>query len=183
MGLFNFFKKKSQVENSFEGEQGLFIDHRDNNEYRWLRIKDKLWMIDNLRYLGDSGVTPYEKKKSNIANFGYLYTRTAAVECCPDGWEIPTYEDFESLIEDYGYHELFDDKFLNFKLGGRYWDDGESHEYTSINSNAYYWSSTVEENYVYYLQVFGPSSVKINYTWDRFLKERMACSVRCVRNA
>ena len=119
----------------------VFTDSRDGNVYRYVTIGNQIWMADNLAYLPSvnpstegSVNTPlyyvlgYEgsdvsaaKSEDNYSLYGVLYNWTAANSCCPDGWHLPTdneWEDMEnSIIEDQG---PFKQGFYDW---GSYWND------------------------------------------------------------
>lgn len=99
-----------------------FVDTRDGNEYGAVQVENLIWMTDNLRY-ADSVATPalvgnkacIEIDGGTKCSLGVLYTYSAAVgnsECatttcfesygalqgiCPDGWRLPTRNDWLTL--------------------------------------------------------------------------------------
>ena len=56
------------------------------------------WMAKNLNYETESGSFCYDDDDKNCTKYGRLYTRAAADEACPDGWHLPTQDEFEKLI-------------------------------------------------------------------------------------
>lgn len=90
-------------------ETGTFTDPRDGVEYKWVRSGDLDWMAENLRAEADSGVwrvyvdnyqTDEEKKmqeEQNFNKYGYWYDYKAALSAVPDGWRLPTDEDWQKL--------------------------------------------------------------------------------------
>jgi len=116
------FKAEGE-EDDFEGESGTFVDSRDGHEYDWVKIGDQIWMAENLAYLpevnsvdegsedtdgsgkyyyvyGYNGNSVEEAKETeNYKTYGVLYNWNAACESCPDGWHLPSDEEWDILFE------------------------------------------------------------------------------------
>lgn len=82
---------------SIEGNSGTFVDERDGYEYKWIRIGDKIWMAENLAYRAASGCWAYDNDKSNVKEYGYLYNWETALKVCPNGWHLPSEEEWMNL--------------------------------------------------------------------------------------
>jgi uncharacterized protein (TIGR02145 family) len=98
---------------------GVFIDTRDNNEYSWVQIGDQIWMVENLAYLpevnapddisdsiGDTRYYVYgydgvevdsAKSHLNYITHGVLYNWYAAKNAAPNGWHLPTDDEWKKL--------------------------------------------------------------------------------------
>jgi uncharacterized protein (TIGR02145 family) len=124
---------------------GFMVDPRDGHKYRTMKIAGLNWMAENLAYNGDGEGTLYHDDKSYglyYATIGYsvdkgapdsndgewtVYTWSgngmfvyALRTGCPDGWRLPTREDFARLIEitsENDYEQLLSEKKWNLRLG------------------------------------------------------------------
>ena len=76
----------------------VFRDIRDGQVYKMVTIDDQVWMAKNLNY-EMAGSYCYNNNASNCMRYGRLYTWEAAMNACPDGWHLPTYDELVSLIE------------------------------------------------------------------------------------
>ena len=90
------------------------VDARDNNVYKTVFINEKRVMAENLRYvdsvhnehLKNSNLYCKDDKLENCAIAGGLYTWTAAMEICPEGWHIPSIEEWEELLSGIEFYSL-----------------------------------------------------------------------------
>ena len=121
-----------------------FCDTRDGRPYKYVDVIAKndsgnvvyseTWMAENLNYAnteeGESDC--YGGISSNCDTDGRLYTWNAALSYCPDGWELPTkqqYSDLFDAAEKYGISY----SFLAQKAGYKGVKDGWSgRERTSL---------------------------------------------------
>ena len=192
-----------------EIEYGVFVDDRDGQVYRSVKIGEQVWMAENLNYAVDSSYC-YEDSLENCQKYGRLYaTRDIAKSACPAGWRLPDNSEFKSLIASADGRDLAsgDDnmagKALKSKSGWRNMNNGNDGNgtdswgfsalpagYKTVSSffnmklSAKFWSSTGQKGDDYYLNITYSSDegslwVSIFSAQDNLSD---SYSVRCVRD-
>lgn len=142
-----FASPKSAVKNEVK-------DARDKQVYRTVAIGGKTWIGDNMNFLTKESFC-YRDSEDNCVAYGRLYTWEDAKTACPEGFRLPTHEDFESLWTaagadfnagyliktDYGWKGGTDGndslKFGAMAAGNRF-DDGT---YGNLEKFAFFWTS------------------------------------------
>lgn len=77
---------------------GSLTDSRDDHVYKIVTIGTQTWMADNLKYKGTSTSYCYDNEESNCEKYGRMYSQSEARTICPEGWHLPTAEDYMDLF-------------------------------------------------------------------------------------
>lgn len=131
-----------------------YKDPRDKQKYRTIKVGSRLWLADNLNYKMD-GSFCYKDDESQCMAYGRLYTWDAAINACPQGFHLPTDDDFQSLWQAagadfnaayllkaaYGWSGETNGsdtlKFSAMPAGNRFDDE----TYGNLSKFAFFWSS------------------------------------------
>lgn len=178
----------------FSDNSGVFIDSRDKQLYKWVKMKDgKIWMAENLNY-DTSDSYCYDDKKKNCTHYGQLYKLNSAIKACPPGWRLPSNEEWKQLILLYGcyfdwdagnwkgigetnksYDSLTSEGFSALHGGKR----GTFGEYKNLGESNCFWSSTNYDTDNFYSYRFSKSFrrvIRYNSNKDN------AMSCRCIKD-
>jgi uncharacterized protein (TIGR02145 family) len=90
----------------YSQEKGSFTDARDGKVYTTVKIDDQVWMGENLAFKTESGSYVYDNIEDYVKTHGYLYSWEAATKACPDGWHLPSMQDFWFLSNYLGGDEV-----------------------------------------------------------------------------
>jgi len=196
------------------------MDKRDGNLYPTVLIGDQCWIAWNLnagRQVNDMRQynnryiekTCYNNMPENCNIYGGLYTWHEAMgypeqteesrDICPEGWHVPTKQEWEELVNHLGEK----DAGQQMKVTAQHepsWDGNNTSGFTALPAgNAYeekfgrqhmfalFWSATpADENYAWFSQLDNfwypaPPKYKELYIGNYFLKTN-GFSVRCLRD-
>jgi uncharacterized protein (TIGR02145 family) len=92
---------------------GTFTDDRDGKTYPWVEMGNQIWMAENLSYIpyvsshtDDDGIFVYNYKGTSVIEaksttefntYGCLYSFEVSLNVCPDGWHLPSQEEWDEL--------------------------------------------------------------------------------------
>ena len=94
-----FFSSESASKNEQEK-----LKDTDGNIYKFVKIGEQVWMAENLRVTKDregNSIQSYcfDDNESNCAELGRLYTWEVALKVSPEGWHLPSNEEWTALID------------------------------------------------------------------------------------
>ncbi len=185
--------------NDLVKDTGTFLDVRDNQTYRWVQIGGQVWMAQNLNYKVPKSSWCYLNDSIFCLEYGRLYNWSSANSVCPQGWHLPSNEEWTKLTNVLGsqagdmlkendtLHWLPPNDgatvgyaFFNARAAGSRCDlDLGTKSYADIKKFAMYWSSTkkssqkAQSRFLYYR--YDNLSIKENSIYYGF-------SVRCIKN-
>jgi uncharacterized protein (TIGR02145 family) len=162
-------------------QSNIFVDSRDGKVYPVIQVGTQLWMAQNLDYAAPSGSAFYNNQQSNEAQYGRLYTVSAASTNITPGWRLPNQNDWNNLFNAFGdqaYADLLVGGSSNFnaQLGGYIDNNGLSSQLTTLGC---YWTQTGQGSNNVYAQ-FSSRSLSVS-TAGSFPNNYML-SVRYVRD-
>jgi len=95
------------VNNSFSD---TLTDSRDGKTYKTVGIGAQIWMAENLNYKVTGSVC-YDNLESNCKSYGRLYNWQAAMKACPDGWHLPSNDEWQDILDFAGGDDVVRSKF------------------------------------------------------------------------
>lgn len=193
------------------------VQDMDGNEYHWVRIGNLDWMTDNLRcgtpFYEDAYNDKWGRRSLSLPNsmetskliydnFGNYYSWQEAMDNAPEGWRLPTDDDWKNLERALGMRQADIDKEgwrsgcsylmtqdgegsqLNMRYGGSVYFLGYSLSINHYYDFGYYWSATstsINGEPAAYARMITPSRNAVNRL--QVMQEEHFMSVRYVRDA
>jgi uncharacterized protein (TIGR02145 family) len=141
-----------------EADSTLLVDKRDGQVYRTVKIGEQVWMAENLNYQGDFTSYCYENDDENCEKYGRMYSPDDAKTACPEGWRLPSAQDFVDLENNTGkdmsalrttdgWESGNGSDLYGFSLypAGRYSIIGNTLKFVQMGVAAYLWTDTESE--------------------------------------
>ncbi|MCD6332296.1 MAG: hypothetical protein J7L89_03390 [Bacteroidales bacterium] len=187
-------------------QSGTLQDIRDSRTYQTIQIGDQVWMSENLNF-PVTGSWAFENQASYPADYGRLYTYEAAAASCPDGWHLPTDDEWRTLEQFLGMDEATTSAewYRGTDEGGKLKETGYSHwqgpnagamdivffharpggyrtpggVFGGFGTHAGFWTATANDQSKAIYRALHKDKSQIGRDWA---EEGYAWSVRCVKN-
>jgi uncharacterized protein (TIGR02145 family) len=172
--------------------QGKFTDPRDGNIYKTITIGKITWMVENLKYKANEGAYYFDNDSNNKPGYGALYDWKTAMKVCPDGWHLPSGDEFQVLVNRFNKKGEWESKTsdttsFGIQLGGMQDYEGT---FTEMDESAYFWTSTEYDKdnaeYFSYIVVVRTPVVDVSRKDDisdiHGTEKNNRYSVRCTKN-
>lgn len=194
-------------------EELNILKDKDGNVYKTVQIGNQVWMAENLNVKTKEGSWCYNNDSTNCKKYGRLYDWLTLMELpeecdslcfskvkkkhrgiCPEGWHIPTKDEFKILFSQIGGENIAAKKLksketwnknghgtdeFNFSILASGYRPGGKHFYSMGDIGSFWTASKRYSNYYMY-------SVYVNRLLDQiFLFERSRIqghSVRCLKD-
>jgi len=147
-----------------EWQKDTFTDTRDGKVYKTVKYKTVkpgglVWLAENLNYEAE-GSKCYNDSTAYCDKYGKLYDWYMAMRACPEGWHLPSDEEWDVLIAAGGGVETAG-KYLK-AVSGWNWN---SYKEKSGNGNDKYGFSALPGGY-FYINVGFVDVGEIGYWWS-----------------
>ncbi len=169
----------------------------DGNKYATALFGDQLWMAENLKSIHDARGEKikrvcYHLIQENCEIYGGLYTweelrvdekNDSLQGICPDGWHIPTDEEWGILIESMGgadsaaYRLSRETPEFNIQYGGNY--HSRLRNYNYLETNSYYWTANSFSKTAAFIWMIGKNNLNANRS---SVPKVYGMSVRCIKD-
>lgn len=174
-----------------------FIDDRDGQTYKVVKIGNQYWMAENLAFKPDTGnYWAYDNDQSNVEIYGYLYNWETAKNVCPAGWHLPTDAEWTILSNYLGKIDEIGCKLK--EIGTIHWDSpnkGATNEsgftalpggrcssypsFVDIGIFGFWWSSTWHNSTNSWYRYMHYNECYLGRTTER---KEYGFSVRCLKD-
>lgn len=166
-----------------EATSDTLKDPRDGKIYGTLTIGTQTWMTENLRY-DMTGSKCYKNSANNCETYGRLYSWELAQKACPEGWHLPSMEEWQQLIGNFANNQ---DAYAQLIKGGSTGFNATLHGIYGLSTNQFvymkehgaYWSSTSFSESHAWAQRFMFNTTE-TYSSQAIKANGQAC--RCVKN-
>lgn len=174
-----------------------FTDSRDGQVYPVIRIGEQYWMGKNLNFHVNGKSWHYNNDPSNEETYGRLYLWDALTEAIPEGWHLPTDNEWKTLEDSLGMDDAELDKAgysttRGTDEGSKLYIGGESMldipyagfrdgngTYSAIDNRTYLWINTLVGNDPYRRRIEAASNTIYRFTNPT---AGFAITVRLVKN-
>ncbi|MBP5247666.1 MAG: fibrobacter succinogenes major paralogous domain-containing protein [Fibrobacter sp.] len=175
-------------------EAGTICDVRDGKVYKTVKIGSQTWLAENVAYCTDN-TWCYDDNASNCEVYGRLYEWSAAVEACPEGFHLPSRDEWD-LLAAYALEQAGDENSslrsveswtsslvtpgndvfgFTALASGRYY----FRAFTDMGYKAYYWTSESEGSETAYIRSL--SGMFSTMGFGNSFKDN-GLSVRCIED-
>jgi uncharacterized protein (TIGR02145 family) len=121
-----------------------YVIDRNNHVYQVQRYGGTLWMTEDYQYDTGTGDSVYGDRAAPPAPAGRLYEWATANANAPEGWQLPSQDDWNALINDPAWvKQPFQALSGNgaAKFGAVLGGASMASQYLGLGSTGYYWTA------------------------------------------
>lgn len=111
----------------FRGKWGVWTDPRDNQSYRYIEVEGVQWMAENYNYAYNAGSESWHygygersymssgnpvDSEEDMKRYGRLYLWGAAMNAAPEGWRMPSPDEYNTMVHAFGGFAYAGEKFI-----------------------------------------------------------------------
>jgi len=131
---------------AFDQDEPFFTDSRDLRKYNYVTVGGLDWMCRNLSYAGTDDAklgSPYRQCEAMRGVFGMYYNWNEAQTACPQGWRLPSSDEWDKAAEK-GAGSMMVDAYFNENKMWEFWPEVKIDNATGLGiiPTGYYLSST-----------------------------------------
>jgi uncharacterized protein (TIGR02145 family) len=149
-----------------------------------IRIGTQTWTAHN-SILPAPNSFWYERDSIKYKKYGKLYFFSGAMAACPEGWHLPSDEEWQTLIDYFGGDSLAVEALMeggtsgmNLTLAGYRSSNSENDLFAKFGEYGFYWTSTVKAEQTAYGKLF----IKGKKLEHQYYRRANAFSVRYIKN-
>ena len=125
-------------------DENLMEDKRDGKVYHKVNMGSAVWLAENLNF--NSPHSYCYGNKASCDETGRLYSWDVAMSVCPDGWRLPTDEEWNAVLTAQGDWHGLENWGIKIPMAGDRRADGIYHYQ---GESAFFWSSTAAGKKIY----------------------------------
>ena len=155
--------------NSKVSNDSVLKDTRDGETYKIVKIGDRIWMAENLRF-STANSKCYKDDPNNCKEYGALYMLSEAKNACPTGWRLPTATEWPKESKDNFVTNYAGTYYAKLTLFG------------GIDVSAHFWTSSTDaqKDDCPIKILTGKDSAQLKSTCAENANDLL--SIRCVKN-
>lgn len=163
---------------------GEMTDERDGQVYKTVVIGSQTWFAENLNYQV-LGSYCYDDNTDACAIFGRLYTWGTAKTACPEGWHLPSKDEYSTMYASASnsYSNILSAHYSGSNSSGFSLLYGgvrsTSAVYSGLEGSAYLWTSSMGSEKPYGI---GPFVVGNNFYMAEYYSNSAGLAVRCLKD-
>ncbi len=155
----------------------------NSQEVKTISIGNQVWMAENMNSVVANSYC-YENDTSNCSKYGRLYNWETALTICPEGFHLPSDEEWKELTDTLGSLNIAGQKLkkggiseFEAQLAGNF--NKGLNIFSYINKHGYYWTSTSFNKKVAWFRQLGENQANINRST---VDKEYFFSVRCIKS-